>query len=127
MSDRKNRGDIGSWTICTEGIGSDSVVYAVGVGTNIAFDLGMTERVGVTVHARGPTPKSIAWLSKQKLPERFHIHEFGLADFDGEAEFYPPANSDHVSHSLLGAAGGAREFNQGSHADAANPHADIAT
>ncbi len=94
-------GDAGSWTVCTRGISSESVIYSVGVGTDIDFDLAMIDQFNVTVHAFDPTPKSIAWLSERGVPGQFRIHAVGLADFDGEAEFFPPANPENVSHTLL--------------------------
>lgn len=89
------------WRIVPEGLGPDSVVYSFGVGEDISFDLSLIERHGVTVHAFDPTPKSIAWVKTQVVPARFVLHEVGLADYDGEATFFPPKNPRHVSHTLL--------------------------
>jgi FkbM family methyltransferase len=91
----------GSWTLCPGQVGRGGVVYSFGVGEDISWDLAMIERFGVTVHAFDPTPRSIQWVRRQKLPERFVLHEYGVADYDGVARFYPPENSDWVSHTLL--------------------------
>jgi FkbM family methyltransferase len=82
-------------------VGRGGVVYSFGVGEDISWELAMIERFEVTVHAFDPTPRSIQWVRRQKLPERFVIHEYGVADYDGVACFYPPENSDWVSHTLL--------------------------
>jgi FkbM family methyltransferase len=77
------------------------LVYSFGVGEDISWDLAMIERFGVTVHAFDPTPRSIAWVRRQRLPAGFVFHEYGVADFDGAARFFPPRNPAWVSHTLL--------------------------
>ncbi|MCH7903662.1 MAG: FkbM family methyltransferase [Armatimonadetes bacterium] len=59
------------------------------------------ERFGLTVQAFDPTPKSIEWVKRQKLPEGFVMHEYGIADVDGDVTFSPPENPDHISHTIL--------------------------
>ena len=89
------------WCICPTGIGQDSVVYSFGVGTDVSFDLGLIEKYGCAVHAFDPTPKSIQWVKLQKLPDKFMLHEYGLAAHDGTVKFFPPENAEHVSHTVL--------------------------
>jgi FkbM family methyltransferase len=91
----------GGYEVLPEFVREDAVVYSVGLGEDISFDLGMIERFGCTVHGFDPTPRSLAWLEKQALPERFLVHPFGLAEFDGVARFAPPSNPAYVSHSVL--------------------------
>ena len=91
----------GAWTICPNRISSSSVVYSFGVGEDISWDLAMIERFGVTVHAFDPTPRSIDWVKHQKTPDRFVLHEYGIADYDGVARFSPPENPEWISHTLL--------------------------
>jgi FkbM family methyltransferase len=100
--------DYGGYEILPELVNHDAIVYSVGIGEDISFDLGMIERFGCAVHGFDPTPRSLAWLEKQKLPERFFVHPFGLAEFDGVARFAPPANPAYVSHSVLPGHGGDR-------------------
>jgi FkbM family methyltransferase len=95
----------GGWTIHPP-LDHDSVIYSFGVGEDISFDLALIERYGVTVHAFDPTPRSIAWVREQRPPAGFRLHEYGLAAYDGVATFHPPANPDHISHSMLDRAGG---------------------
>lgn len=94
-----------AWSICPSGLGRDSVIYSVGIGTDISFDLALIERYGVTVHAFDPTPGSIAWLRAQRLPVRFRWRQVGLAAYDGEASFFPPDNPSFISHTMLPRAG----------------------
>ena len=93
--------DYGGWDIVTTGFDARSVVYSFGVGEDASFDLALIEKFNLVVHAFDPTPKSIAWVKRQKLPGRFVMHGFGIAAFDGDVTFHPPENPDHVSHTLL--------------------------
>lgn len=89
------------WRVCPQGLGPSSIVYSLGVGEEISFDLELIARFGVCVHAFDPTPRSIEWLATQSLPGNFVFHPCGVADFDGHAKFLPPANPVHVSHTLV--------------------------
>ncbi len=89
------------WSVLTDRLGPDSIVYCVGVGEDISFDLSLMNRFGLCVHAFDPTPKAIKWVRSQNLSERFVLHEYGLAAVDGEVNFNPPENPNHVSHTIL--------------------------
>lgn len=89
------------WCVCPDGLEPSSIVYSIGVGEDISFDLELIRRFGVCVHAFDPTPHSIEWLAKQQVPEELMFHAFGVADFDGHAKFLPPVNPAHVSHTLV--------------------------
>jgi len=93
--------DYGGYEIVPELLTEHSVVYSVGIGEDISFDLGLIEHFGCTVHGFDPTPRSLAWLAAQALPPTFAVHGFGLSDFDGTASFAPPKNPAYVSHSVL--------------------------
>lgn len=90
-----------AWTFCPGFLDRESVVYSVGVGEDISFDRELIERLGVSVHAFDPTPRSIAWAGSQTLPERFVFHPYGVAAEDGLRRFNPPLDRGHVSHTLL--------------------------
>jgi FkbM family methyltransferase len=91
----------GGYYICPKMITDESIVYSLGVGEDISFDLSLIKRFGVNVFAFDPTPKAIKWVKSQKLPEKFHFFECGITDYEGTAEFYPPKNSGGVSYSIL--------------------------
>jgi FkbM family methyltransferase len=91
----------GGYEVLPELLDRESVVYSFGIGEDISFDLGMIERFGCQVHGFDPTPRSLRWLETQALPSSFHVHGYGVADYDGVARFAPPANPAHVSHSVL--------------------------
>jgi FkbM family methyltransferase len=91
----------GRHTVCTERLDEKSIVYSFGLGEDISFDLELIERTGATVYGFDPTPRSIAWVKAQALPERFVLREYGLAPHDGMVSFHAPADPTHISHSLL--------------------------
>lgn len=93
--------DYGGWWVCPSLLHKAGIVYAVGVGTDISFDLGMIERFGVVLHAFDPTPHSVRWLQSQQLPPELVFHEVGLAGYDSQARFYVPKGANHVSHSIV--------------------------
>jgi FkbM family methyltransferase len=86
------------WTVCSEGLGPKSIVYSFGVGDNIAWELALIERFGVTVHAFDPTPACVAWIKEQMLPERFHFYPFGIAGHDGICPFHLPRHGNRFNH-----------------------------
>jgi len=101
--------EYGGWWVIPELVNADSVVYGVGVGHDITWDLGMIERFGCRVHAFDPTPRSRTWIESQKLTEKFVFHPLGLAASDGVARFVmrsqdPTAASYNKSDQTSGAA-----------------------
>ncbi|MER8595864.1 FkbM family methyltransferase [Mesorhizobium sp. M1182] len=91
----------GGWDVAGGILDKESIVYSFGVGEDASFDIGLMHRFGMDVHAFDPTPKSIAWVRGQAFPVQFKLHEYGLADFDGDILFKPPENPSHVSHTIL--------------------------
>jgi FkbM family methyltransferase len=101
--------EYGGWWFHGDLLGPGSLVYCFGVGDDISFDLSLIERFGLRVHAFDPTPRSIAWVNRQQLPDGFLFHPIGLAEFDGEAEFLLPNDAAHVSYSMHRTDGARRE------------------
>jgi FkbM family methyltransferase len=91
----------GSWTVWPDDLDQESVLYSFGVGRDISFEREMIDRYGLTVHAFDPTPCALSWIKTQRLPARFHLHELGLAGFDGTASFQPPSKSKFESFSMV--------------------------
>ncbi len=92
----------GSWTICPERITSESIIYSVGVGDDISFEVSLIQSFGLpALFAFDPTPTAISWLSGQRVPSEFRLFEYAIADYDGVAKLFPHDNPDFVAHSLI--------------------------
>ena len=74
------------------------MIYSFGVDEDISWEI---KEYGVTIHAFDPTPRSAQFVKRQTLPGEFIFHAYGIADYDGTASFYPPENSEWVSHTIL--------------------------
>lgn len=88
------------WCIAANTLNTDSIVYSIGVGTDISFDLTIIEKYKCRVFAFDPTPRSINWLKNQALPETFIFSPYGISNENGNIIFYPPADTGHVSFSI---------------------------
>ena len=88
------------WTVASELLSSRSVVWCVGIGEDISFDLAIHAAYGMPIDAFDPTPRSLDWVRGQPLPPDYRVHPYGLADRDGEVSFRPPTDPRHVSNSM---------------------------
>ena len=95
----------GRWSIVPDGLGPSTVVYTLGVGTDISFERDLIAGYGVTVHAFDPTPIALEWAAGRRLPDRFVLHPYGVADFDGTARFAAPRKRKFPSFSLVRSGG----------------------
>jgi FkbM family methyltransferase len=93
--------EYGGYCLDSSMVGCDAVVYSLGIGEDISFDLSLIERFSVEVDAFDPTPKVKKWLATQSLPRQFHFHDAGIAGHEGEQTFYLPPREDWVSHSIF--------------------------
>jgi FkbM family methyltransferase len=84
----------GGWWFTPEGLNENSIVYSLGVGDEIDFDLSIIDKYGVTVHGFDPTPNSIDMLAGTDLPDRFHFHPWAVTAQDGSLKFYPRLKKD---------------------------------
>jgi FkbM family methyltransferase len=91
----------GTWAVWPDSLGRESVVYSFGVGRDISFERAIIERYGLTVHAFDPTPLALTWAKSQQLPANFHLHELGIASYDGMASFQPPIKLKFESFSMV--------------------------
>jgi FkbM family methyltransferase len=84
-------------------------VYSAGVGEDVSFDLELIARTGCQVWAFDPTPRAIEYAHGIR-EERFHFLPVGISSTDGSRRFFAPADTAHVSHSILGGNGGGEFF-----------------
>jgi FkbM family methyltransferase len=91
--------EYGGWPVVEGTVGPASIVYSVGLGEDISFDLALIQKSAPQIWGFDPTPKSRAWIEAQNLPPQFHFQPVGVGARDGEMTFYPPANENYVSFS----------------------------
>ena len=89
----------GGWPLLNAHTPRGALVYSFGVGEDVSFDVAAIERFDCTVHAFDPTPRCLAWINGQVLPDKFSFHPVGLSDTDGEIEFFAPEKEEYVSFS----------------------------
>ena len=83
-------------------LNAESVVYSVGVGENIRFDLELIARIGCTVHAMDPVPRAAAYAREAAAQEpRFVFHQLAAWSRDETLTFHAPRQEGFVSHSAV--------------------------
>ena len=91
----------GGWWFTPEDLNADSIVYSLGVGDDIDFDLSVIEKYGVEVHAFDPTPSAIDMLNGRDLPQRFTFHPWAVTATDGSLTFYPRLKKDGTKSEVM--------------------------
>ena len=91
----------GVWPCILELLNSNSVVYSVGVGFDIKFDLALMERTGATLFAFDPTPRVVEWIKESIDSSQFKFEPIGLGWRDAEMEFALPVDKTSVSGTLM--------------------------
>jgi FkbM family methyltransferase len=89
------------WSLCPDLLGPGQIVYSLGVGDTIEFDLELIQELGVEVHAFDPTPHALTWITEQKVPASFHFHPWAAAAEDGRLSLYPRIKSDGSRSSVM--------------------------
>lgn len=92
--------EYGAWPVLDESLTPESIVYSFGVGHDISFDLAVMHEFGCRIYAFDPTPRCIAWLTEQYVPEGFWFHELGLSDRKQVLSFSAPPNDGFVSYTV---------------------------
>ena len=80
------------WDYIAELLGPHSIVYSLGVGDSIDFDMDLIHHYSLTVHAFDPTPYSEEWISGLELPSNFQFHAWAAAGEDGVLRLYRRIN-----------------------------------
>lgn len=89
--------DYGGWQLCRPKNDSlqGKIVYTVGIGRNIKWDVAMIEKYGTVHHGWDPTPTASDFFSKFPVPAGFTFHKIGLGANDGNLTLkLPEGNMD---------------------------------
>lgn len=90
----------GGWSIPVEQITPSWVCYTAGVGEDASFDIALAE-MGCEVVAIDPTPRAVDYITPLlSRHENLVLAPYALWRTNGDVDFFPPANPDHVSHSI---------------------------
>ncbi len=96
-----------SWKYIPALLNEQSIVYSLGVGDLIDFDLDLINDFGLTVHAFDPTPFAEEWVKRQTLPDRFVFHPWAAAGEDGRLRLYRRVNTRGKASQVMWTAGSA--------------------
>jgi FkbM family methyltransferase len=91
-----------AWYFATNSLQAGDIVYSLGLATNIEFDLNIISACNVEVHGFDPTPESVNWITRQKLPRQFNHHPIAVAGHDGELTFSLPDQHGECAKALRG-------------------------
>jgi len=90
----------GGFCVHTDTLHAESIVYSIGIGKDISFDQELIKTFGCKVFGYDPTPKSIAWVTKNVNDKQFKFFDFGIAKVSGKQSFFLPENKNYVSGSI---------------------------
>jgi FkbM family methyltransferase len=92
--------EYGGFYVAPKSLNKNSIIYSIGIGEDISFDLDLITQFGCTIQGFDPTPKSIQWLKKNQPHSNFIFHEYGIDTKDGETTFFLPKNPNLISGAL---------------------------
>ena len=90
----------GGFYLANNSINKDSIIYSIGIGEDVSFDLEIIEKYRCKVFAFDPTPKSVNWVNKNVSNNNFNFSPIGISKEKGSRLFYLPKNDKYVSGSL---------------------------
>jgi FkbM family methyltransferase len=90
----------GGFFVHTEELNANSIVYSVGIGTDISFDLDIINAFQCDVYGFDPTPKSVHWVKENVKNKKFKMFDFGISDVTATKRFFLPKNKNFVSGSI---------------------------
>lgn len=91
----------GGFYLTNNSINKDSIIYSIGIGEDVSFDLEIIEKYRCKVFAFDPTPKSVNWINKNVSNNNFNFSPIGISKEKGSRLFYLPKDNKHVSGSLV--------------------------
>lgn len=91
----------GGWWFHPDPLSEGSIVYSLGVGQDVDFDLALIRRFSLHVHAFDPTPSTVEWLADRDLPANFHFHPWAVTAEDGVMKLYPRIRKDGTESAVM--------------------------
>ncbi|MFL2545963.1 MAG: FkbM family methyltransferase [Candidatus Rariloculaceae bacterium] len=89
------------WSISPEAIPAHGIVYSIGIGGSIDFDLDLIELYGLEIHAFDPTPATVKWLEASRPRQAFHFYPWAVTGSDGSITLYPRARRDGSASDVM--------------------------
>ena len=90
----------GGWSIVSNKINKNSIIYSFGVGVDTSFDELLIENFD-KIFAFDPTPESINYVKYNLNTKNFIFNSYGLSSFNKKLKFYAPLDPTHVSYSSI--------------------------
>ena len=77
----------GGFYVANDSLSINSIVYSIGIGEDVSFDLDIIEKYGCKVFAFDPTPKSVNWVYKNVSNKNFNFSPIGISNEKGTKLF----------------------------------------
>jgi FkbM family methyltransferase len=90
----------GGWPVPVQLLSRSSVVYSVGAGGDVTFDLGLIERTGCEVHSFDPTPEAARHVAAHAHP-RLTFHNVAIWTHTGELTMHRAADPRNMALSAV--------------------------
>lgn len=92
----------GGWPVPVGLLNRCSVVYSVGAGGDLSFDLGLVERTGCEVHSFDPASAAAEHFAAHRdRHRRLTFHNVAIWTHSGELMMYRAANPSHMALSVV--------------------------
>jgi FkbM family methyltransferase len=91
----------GGWWFHPDALEAGSIVWSLGVGEDVDFDLALIRRFHLRVDAFDPTPSTVHWLASREMPASFHFHPWAVTAQDGVLKMYPRIKRDGSKSTVM--------------------------
>ena len=78
----------GNYSLVERLVPDEPVVFSLGVGEDVRFDLALIERHNASIHFFDPTPRSARYVENHSKLDRAKFNQIAIADFDGVLDVY---------------------------------------
>jgi FkbM family methyltransferase len=93
--------DYGGFFLDKTLVSKKTVLFSFGIGTDISFDRCVANLGVRKLYLFDPTPKAIAFIKEQRLPDYYRFLSYGLSAKDETTEFFLPTIPGHISGSKI--------------------------